>query len=299
MATSLFYTTIVPFVENGTAYRMKIKIRLNDECKNKVCDFGITADIEERLNSNRWRWCAGGCLHEEILKHAPQFAQFVALHLCDHCGAPMYAIENGSYWFKEKGKEAGKEYLRLTDEEAERLAPAAVDTLYFKYLFHSLGVVARWKQEADAAREELERLTGQTWENPYKPEEERQRLKELTKEEIKTVEERLKSGYYTPEAFAKREEAAKKAAFEKKIQEVLNDYEKATEKARINKEVKLAILNAGLSLENVIYYDHRNEVVFNWMKNYPHQTTEADFERFLNVVDRSELPEGVKFTLKK
>ena len=59
----------------------------------------------------------------------------------------------------------------------------------------------------------------------------------------------------------------------------------------------LAVLDAGLSLCNVIYYDHSNELVFNW-KDYEAKVTEEDFNKFVSSVDRSLLPDGITFKMK-
>lgn len=57
------------------------------------------------------------------------------------------------------------------------------------------------------------------------------------------------------------------------------------------------ILDAGLSLRNVIYYDHSNELVFNW-KDYETKVTENDFNKFVSSVNRSLLPAGITFKMK-
>lgn len=41
----------------------------------------------------------GGCMHDEIMKRFPELAPLAALHLSDDRGVPMYAEENGWYWF--------------------------------------------------------------------------------------------------------------------------------------------------------------------------------------------------------
>ena len=65
-------------VGNETIY---VKIRLNDECKNGHQDFSITGDIykagEPKTDSNH---ICGGCIHEEIEKHFPEFKIFINLH---------------------------------------------------------------------------------------------------------------------------------------------------------------------------------------------------------------------------
>jgi len=40
---------------------------------------------------------SGGCVHDEVLKHFPELAPVVALHLCDDLGSPGYNGANGWY----------------------------------------------------------------------------------------------------------------------------------------------------------------------------------------------------------
>lgn len=75
-----------------------------------------------------------------------------------------------------------------------------------------------------------------------------------------------------------------------------NEIEKQ-QKAENEKRVMLAVLDAGLSVNNVIYYDHSNELVFNW-KDYETKVTENDFNKFVSSVNRSLLPAGITFKMK-
>lgn len=63
------------------------------------------------------------------------------------------------------------------------------------------------------------------------------------------------------------------------------------------KTVKLYILDSGLSIDNVIYYADRKEVVFNWLE-YEDKIGQEFFIDFLNNVDYSKLPEGITFKMK-
>lgn len=172
----------------------------------------------------------------------------------------------------------------------------AEDKQYFKYLLYMLGIVERWKRESNEALKKLEELTGQTWENPYKPENERFTLK-LTDEERTTITNRINDGYYRPEAVQARKDEEKRKAYEKKRAEIINDCKKKQQKAENEKRVMLAVLDAGLSVNNVIYYDHSNELVFNW-KDYETKVTENDFNKFVSSVNRSLLPAGITFKMK-
>jgi hypothetical protein len=86
-------------------------------------------------------------------------------------------------------------------------------------------------------------------------------------------------------------------AYEKKRAEIINDCKKKQQKAENEKRVMLAVLDAGLSVCNVIYYDHSNELVFNW-KDYETKVTENDFNKFVSSVNRSLLPAGITFKMK-
>lgn len=292
----LFYTVSKRYIQAGTTFKIDVKILLADDCKNNICDWSITADIYEQRKNGRFVWCAGGCCHEEILKRFPQFKMFVDLHLSNHYGAPMYPVENGFYHITNSSKETAINYLRITETEYDILRNSTEDKLYFKYLLYTLGIVNRWEQESLKAIKQLEALTGNTWENPYKPESERFALK-LTDEERTLIENRIKDGYYTSEAIQVRKDQKKREEYEKKRNEIIADCEKEIQKAENRKRVMLAVLDAGLSVSNVIYYDHRNELVFNW-KDYETKVTENDFNKFVSSVNRSLLPVGITFKMK-
>lgn len=137
--------------------------------------------------------------------------------------------KNGFYHITNSSKETAINYLRITETEYNLLYQAE-DKQYFKYLLYTLGIVERWKRESNEALKKLEELTGQTWENPYKPENERFTLK-LTDEERTTITNRINDGYYRPEAVQARKDEEKRKAYEKKRAEIINDCKKKQQKA--------------------------------------------------------------------
>lgn len=294
-SNKLSYSKTRFFTENETQYKITAKVSLDDDCKNGMYDFSVTADIYEQRKNGHFVWVGGGCCHEEIQKRCPELAKFIPLHLCDHYGAPMYPESNGHYHLQNSGKDTTINYLRITEDEYNAFS-LAEDEKYFKYLLFSLGIVDRWKKEADTLISELEKLTGCKWENPYKPEEERFTLT-LSKEERANMEKLIKDGFYTKENIEKRKEEAQKAALIKKRANICARYDKKIEEAEREKKVMLYIFDSGVSTDNVIYYDHTNKVVFNW-KDYYKKISQEEFVDFLNKVDYSQLPEGIEFEIK-
>lgn len=88
---------------------------------------------------------------------------------------------------------------------------------------------------------------------------------------------------YTSEAIQAREDRKKREEYEKKRNEIIADCEKEIQEAENRKLVMLAVLDTGIPLKNVIYYNHTNELVFNW----------NDYETKI-----TKLPENITFKLK-
>lgn len=238
----------------------------------------------------------GGCCHDEIIKYCPELAKFIPLHCCNHYGAPMYPVENGTYHIKNSDKSVAIEYLRISDKEYSKLYEAVDDKMYFKYLLFNLGIVDRWKRESEELIAELEKLCGKKWVNPYTPEKERFTLT-LTDEERLLIEEHIKAGYYSAENIEKRREETHKTKMAAKRAKICERYDKIIREAEKDKKIMLCVFDYGLSTDNVIYYNHTNTLSFNW-NDYKKKITQEEFDDFVNNVDRSQLPEGIKFELK-
>lgn len=191
--------------KQSKAFDAVIKIKLNDECKNGHQDFSITANLYEHGKPKSERNCiGGGCCHDDILKIAPEFKQFVNLHLCDKDGIPMYASANGYYHITvgfdntTDQKEKFCEYYRVTPLQYEILKQTSSADEY-GFTLVKLGIIDRWKIEAKEAIKELERLTGDTFINDSK----KSNLG-LTPERLTELEKQDKEGYFSAENIAQR-----------------------------------------------------------------------------------------------
>lgn len=111
------------------------------------------------------------------------------------------------------------------------------------------------------------------------------------------IEERIKAGYYSAENIEKRREEDHKAEMLKKRAEICERYDKIIRQAEAEKKIMLCVSDYGLSTDNVIYYSHTNTLSFNW-DSYKEKITQEEFDDFVNKVDRSQLPEDIRFELK-
>lgn len=68
-------------------------------------------------------------------------------------------------------------------------------------------------------------------------------------------------------------------------------------KKKYKKRKTLAVLDTGIPLKNVIYYNHTNELAFNW-NDYEEKVTQEQFDKFVNTVDKNKLPKNITFKLK-
>lgn len=88
-----------------------------------------------------------------------------------------------------------------------------------------------------------------------------------------------------------------KAKMLKKRAEICERYDKKIRQAEAEKKIILCVFDYGLSTDNVIYYSHTNTLSFNW-NGYGEKITQEEFDDFVNKVDRSQLPEDIRFELK-
>lgn len=277
---------------NTKKSNMLIKIRLADECKNGHQDFSITATYWEVGKARNDRnMVGGGCCHDEIIKVRPDLKMFVNLHLSDFSGVPMYAVENGFYHLCEgfnniKPNESGFsaefcEYYRITPKQFETLSKSE-NKLKYALNLEKLGILDQWREEAKKAIAMLEEWTGQTFvvdsiKRQYTP---------PTAEDIAIEDAKDKEGYYTPANVQARKAKAILEAKELEYSKIKAEMDKTTTEAKKEYEVKKAVLDGGLSLDNFIFYNHKNEGCFNW-KNYGNRVSEIDFLNFKSKVNVS------------
>lgn len=278
---------------NGLTYY--IAIRLNDECKNGHNDFSITGMVYEADKPKIDRYChGGGAMGDTLAKLFPELSIFNELHLCDVNGAPMYAIENGFYFIQNEPKHI-MSHFRVNEKEAEILKTAE-DRQQLIYMIEQMGLIKRWKDEANKAIKLLEEWTGEK----FKDDSKKLQVITLKAKDKALIDSKIKAGYYTEEECAKRVYHEKQDKLKEAFNKIEEEYNESCDKHFNEYLVKKAVLLGGLSLDNLIYYNHTNEAVFNW-KDYDKKITKIELEGFmdwLKLNPQVELPKDVIFKLK-
>ena len=150
-----------------TKPRKIVEINIStDGCAGKPY-FSITGRRLDIQESGRFTESVSGCIHDEILKVAPELKLFVDLHLSTLDGAPMHAVENGFYWLckaagipqkyaPEQDKKICFEYLcnhlRIDSMEASKI----IGKVVFAYL-DGKAKIATSHLVSDRCKEEQEK----------------------------------------------------------------------------------------------------------------------------------------------
>lgn len=289
------------YTENGQRYRIKVEIRLNDECRNGYEDFALTADGYRIKANGQKDWAFGGCCHDEILKHFPELAIFERLHLCDFKGAPMYPSANLLYHIKENNLEAVKSYLYpCTDDEiADAMTLVNKDELFVKVWLINNRLPQRWQEWANKAIQQLEAMTGRK----FKSTATKSHFTDLTSDELALYDSRIMDGYYTEQAANGRKVAEIDRLIENSIQTEYNNIKKIEAEIAF-KRAAYAILKqmAGASVEafkrlkdGLICYEHNKELAFNWIASRD-RVTEDEIAEFAGLAAADEVLKAYKVT---
>lgn len=120
--------------------------------------FSITGEIWKQVNGKKvGRDCIScGCIHDDIMKHAPEYSDLIALHLSDENGTPTYAIENGWYWlghskYQTLDRDIAKKHFRVSDDVMDVLVTFTEKQQLIDYVEKHLKPI--WKNEAQNAIE--------------------------------------------------------------------------------------------------------------------------------------------------
>lgn len=268
------------FQENGISCKIIANISINDDCNNGIFDFSVTGKILNLLSNNRDKTIMCGRIDKEIIKHFPELEIFISLANCNIHGYPTHLIENGIYFIKMNEMDNAKSWLRISDEELQKIAKYYEYPEYIKYLLFTMGIFDRYQFQADNAIAIAEEISGKKFINPYSIDEERFTVKPFTTEEINTISKHINNGYYSDTAIEQRkiEKIAKERKL--KIETINNAFNNTVKYAEKTRDIKMYMLD--FPLTNWIYYESSNTIGFNWA-SCEKKVTQADWDEFVKT----------------
>lgn len=219
--------------------------------------FSITADLYEH-----GRDVAGGCMHDEVAEHFPEFAPYIRWHLTSLDG-PMHYLANAIY---HAGFCLGMENSRNLDHLKSTIVFGAV--------------------ESDASVD-LEKLDASSLQSflvnrfPALMQQFRTDMNTLFDKEVVTETASEPVPYTSGKLSTPENREALRA---KKRQGIIDDANSTIHKATTRRDGLLWLFDQGLDIENVIYYDHREIFTFGWRE----KVSDAERDRILEVI--SEFP---------
>lgn len=243
-------------------YKFDYLIKLDDKCKNGHLTFSFSGSIKIKKDNGRYYDYISGAIGDIIIYFKPELSMFEKLHLCNHLGQPMY-IDNIRYSINtgKTNKQIAEMYNIPNLEAIEALRNASDNKELFYYLVFRLGIAETWEKQAKEAIREIEAKTGLT----LKIENKNKVYKQFDAEKRNDMDYLFKHGYATKEMKQAREETARTKKRLKELAEIEKEFAKDVEKAKRIYEVKKAVISFGISWNNVVFYDHKNELCFNWL----------------------------------
>lgn len=278
-------------------FRTKLYLRLDDECKNGVCDFHYRVE-KECYSKGQWVFYYSGDDIDFVKKFFPAVVPYLDLDNCNFEGKFTYTIENGSYYLKNFDRSKVMDIFHINEEEYHKLLMASEEKDFLAYQLNALGILERWKKHADEFITLLERMTGDIWVNPYAGKPTPFDGCVLTEQQIAEIEEKISQGYYSEENLLSRKVESHNGKVANKKAETIKFYDTKMETLKREKEVAVSILDAGILSTNYIFYSCKNEVVFNWRDTDYDTISEKEFQEYVEKFGSVLFPE-VKFTFKK
>lgn len=277
------------FFEGGKHYSFTYSIKLDDNCKNGHLTFSFTGKIKVKKENGRFYNYICGAIANIIVYFKPELEKFSRLHGCNHLGQPIY-IDNIRYSInKDRTNEQIAKIYNIPNLEAiETLRNVSDNKELFYYLVFRLGIAETWEKQAKEAIREMEAKTGLA----LKIENKDKVYKQFDEKDCETLENLYQLGFASKQAKQYRTQQAAEEKKAKELAEIEKEFAKTVEKAKRIYEVKKAVISYGISWNNVVFYDHKNELCFNWLDYSDKVPSDAINE----LVCSNTLPEEIEVT---
>lgn len=246
-------------------YKFDYSVKLNDSCNNGHLNFSFTGGIKIKKGNGRYYDFISGAIGDIITYFKPELSIFEKLHTYNHLGQPTY-IDSIRYHINEgKTDQEIAEMYNISDIKAiEVLRNASDNKDLFYYLVFRLGVADTWENLANEVIREIERRSN----NKLKIEGKDCVYKQLPEKECEVLENLYQLGYASKKQKEFRDKARKEDQKQKELKEIAEERNKAIAKAQKEYEIKKAVISFGIGWDNVIFYDHKNKLCFNYSYCY-------------------------------
>lgn len=277
------------FFEAGKHYSFTYSIKLDDNYKNGHLTFSFTGSIKIKKGNGRYYDYISGAISDIIIYFKSELSMFEKLHLCNHLGQPT-CIDNIRYSINtgKTNKQIAEMYNIPNLEAIETLRNVSDNKELFHYLVFRLGIAETWEKQAKEAIREMEAKTGLA----LKIENKDKVYKQFDEKDCETLENLYQLGFASKQAKQYRMQQAAEEKKVKELAEIEKEFAKTVEKAKRIYEVKKAVVSFGISWNNVIFYDHKNELCFNWLDYSDKVPSDAINE----LVCSNTLPEEIEVT---
>lgn len=285
------------YEEDNIKYKIEVNIILTSEG-----GWSVTGGILEQAKNGKWTDHSFGRLDKDIIKHFPDLKDFVMFSLFYSWNGLNYMalVSNPMYAFKEDGLSAGRDMLQIDDKTAEKLYEASLidDKPYYIWLLLEEGIIDRQKTMSDALIKRLEDLCKAKWERPVFEKWDTFSIEELGEDEKGIIEERIKSGYYSRSNIQKIIKERKDRERDERRKETWQRYKEGLKRLKGRMLIDMCLIDFDIPASGAIYYDHSNELVFNWTYS-SEKITREEFDDFVKNVDKKKLPKGIKMIFKE
>lgn len=276
--------------------RAEVEVELYKLKGNKYPHWSVTGEIKKGYGRDLEE--ISGAIGDRLIEYFPEIEQFEKLHLSDGKGIPVWNITNGWYYKQTRNREALKNNLRLSDEEADVLMNAP-DKDSFRYYIHVSGIEKRWNKESEDAIAELERLSG---DKLMVDEGEEIGQEVMTEEEVKVYEKKISEGYYHPDKVLERENKKKEEEREIALKDILDTYNKRKDDAVKMRDLMQLLIDGGVPYPCMLEVFSNKEVLVyvDQLKGIDSYYSEEEFDKLYEKLDKNDLiPEGFKIVKRK
>lgn len=226
-------------------------------------------------------WCSGSS--KEMDELFPELSALAKVHCCDLKGCPTYAVENGFYLIKLRDKDSFIESWNISDEQYGVLNDTHTDVGYAIALRES-GVLSHWLMLSELAMEDYKGLGGDVVGIKS-----RDYYHEPSNGDVAEYNERVGSGYYSEQNISDRN-------YKKRLDDLAKFVDDCIEKERrlrVENHIMIQVMNIGgaKAIDNVIFYDHTQQIKFNWA-DHRDQLSVEEVDKLMELLV---LPDGVTF----